>query len=80
MPCNDARRQDAIMAQLQSTLTTHANVVAIVAGDWNMDLTEDRLSTFMSTTNLTKINIVDGDGNMASRPYHTCMRRTRDAP
>jgi hypothetical protein len=43
MPCNDARRRDAIMDQLQSTLTTHANAVAIVAGNGNMDLTDDRL-------------------------------------
>jgi hypothetical protein len=58
MPCQDVKKQDAVFAQLQSTLTTHPTVLALLAGDWNMDMTDNRLTAFIAANNLTKINIV----------------------
>jgi endonuclease/exonuclease/phosphatase family metal-dependent hydrolase len=73
MPCQDTRQQDAVLEQLCTTLTTHATTLAIISGDWNMDIADKHMATFIASNNLTKIIIVDANGDIKIDPItHMC--------
>jgi exonuclease III len=81
MPCQDTRQQDAVLEQLRTTLTTPETTLAIISGDWNIvDLADKRLAAFIDSNNLTKISIVDANGDIRVDPITHTVRRPRHAP